>query len=114
MRAAILYLSLLLATPAAAVGMSMGHEMLPQGVTQTACLDLAARVAAGEGLRQLNRDGRAIWAENQAGDELYGIYCIAERGMVTVTGAADQAEAVSQMVARLRAALRGEGSPRRK
>lgn len=114
MRAKLLCLSLLLATPAGAVGVSEGHEMLDQGVNQTTCLDRASQAVVNQGLRQLSRDSRAVWAENAAGDELYGVYCIAERGVVTITGAASQSQPAEAMVTRLRAAMRSGGGVRRK
>ncbi|PZW48998.1 hypothetical protein C8P66_10323 [Humitalea rosea] len=114
MRAKVLCLSLLIAAPVGAVGVSAGHEMLEQGVNQTTCLDRASQAVVSQGLRQLSRDSRAVWAENSEGDELYGVYCIAERGVVTVTGAAEQSQSAEAMVTRLRAAMRAGGTVRRK
>ncbi len=95
---------------AAAVGLSVGHEPLPQGMGQGACLDRAAEAVAAQGLRQLNRDNRAVFAENRGANQVFSIYCIADRGVVTVIGAADRYEQVEGMVSALRTYLRSGGA----
>jgi hypothetical protein len=98
-----------LAGTAAAVGISVGHEVLPPGMGQSACLDRAADAIASQGLRQLNRDNRAVFAENRGSNQVYSLYCIADRGVVTVIGAADRFEQVEGTVTALRTFLRSSG-----
>lgn len=103
-----------LAGTAAAVGLSVGHEALPQGMSQAACLDHASDAYAAQGLRQLNRDNRAVFAENRGANQVFSIYCVADRGVVTVIGAADRFEQVEATVTALRSFLRsGGGLPRK-
>ncbi|WP_431285531.1 hypothetical protein ACQW02_12280 [Humitalea sp. 24SJ18S-53] len=100
---------------AGAVGLSVGHEVLPAGTAQSACLDSAAEAFASQGLRQLNRDARAVFAENRESNQVFSIYCVADRGVVTVIGAADRFEQVASVVTALRTALRtGGNAPIRK
>lgn len=97
-----------------AVGLSVGHEVVPAGTTQAGCLDSAAEAFASQGLLQLNRDARAVFAENRASSQVFAIYCLADRGVVTVVGAADRNEQVEAIVSALRGVLRSGAAPLRK
>lgn len=114
MRWPALFLLLFLAGTAGAVGLSVGHEVLPAGTTQADCLDNASEAFASQRLRHLNRDARAVFAENRASSQVFAIYCVADRGIVTVVGAADRFEQVEAIVSALRGLLRAGTAPVRK
>ncbi len=114
MRWPALLLFLSCAGAAGAIGLSVGHEGLPAGTTQADCLESASAAFESQGLRHLNRDARAVFAENRAFSQVFAIYCLADRGVVTVVGAADRFEQVEAIVSALRGVLRAGGASARK
>ncbi len=110
-----LLLPLLLASPvfcapAVAAGLSLGHEFLPNGTALGTCMARATAAVQMVGLRLMNPTTSAVWAENAQQDQLYVLYCIPERGVLTITGAGDRFEDVDPWVTRLREAYRSGGA----
>jgi len=100
----------LAAPPAAAAGLSLAHEFLPDGSPLSTCMARSTQAVRQSGLNLLNPTSRGVWAENAAKDQLFVFYCIPERNVVTITGTASRFEDVDPVVRRLRDAFRGAGA----
>lgn len=100
---------LLLATPAGAAGVSMGHEFLPSGMLMQDCMSRATQAVQSVGLELLRPTTRAVWAQTPDATQLYVLYCLPERGVVMVTGTAERADMVDPTVNNLRASMRNTG-----
>jgi hypothetical protein len=94
------------APPAAAAGLSVGHEFLPNGSPMSSCMARASSAVRQVGLNLMNPTSRAVWAENGAQNQLFVFYCIPERNVVTITGTAARFEDVDPIVGLLREAFR--------
>lgn len=102
-------LMLLAAAPASAAGLSIGHEWLNNGAPLQECMNRATQAVRQVGLQVMAPTSRAVWAENRAQDQLYVLYCIPERAVVTISGTASRFEDVDPVVTRLREAFRNPG-----
>lgn len=100
-----LLLALALPDHGRAASMSMGHEYLAPGTSLAQCLSRAQQAFLSVGLRLITTTQDAAWAENAAADQLYSIYCIADRGVAMVIGAAENTEDADPVVSRLRQAF---------
>lgn len=106
---AVLLATLAVAGHPRAAGISMGHEYLPPGMNLAQCLGRAQQAIVAVGLRLMTTTRDAAWGENAAQDQLYSIYCIPDRGVAMVVGAADDSADVDPVVGRLRQAFGGGG-----
>ena len=104
--ACLLLAGLALPGGARGAGMSIGYEVLAPRTTQADCLARASQAIQAAGLRPLRPTSDAAWGENAAADQLYTIYCLADRGIAMVAGAADSSAPADAVVSRLRQALR--------
>lgn len=117
MRSITLGLLACLSLPATSfgAGISVGHELLPQGTTLATCLARAQQAIQQIGLRPLSTTPDAAWGENLASNELYTIYCVPARGIAVLIGASERSQQVDPTVSRLRQAfLTGAAGPARK
>lgn len=94
----IVALPLLSAAGAQAVTLSVIHVFLPQRMSQDACLDRGRQMLRDARLSILNRTDFAVTGEVRGTQQLYTIYCVAERDLVVISGADTSPDQVDGMV----------------
>jgi len=94
---------------AAAAGLSINHVPMPSGVNLQGCLQRGNAALQQAGLRLLNGTPAAVWAENDAANQVYTVYCVMETGTMVVAGAGPTGQSVQGTVGTLVRHLRSGG-----